>query len=130
MEAAVGTGQIAVVLTMLGSAFVLFRFISSEANRVSGLQDRARQDLAAAMNAEMEKLDRGLEQLKREAVRREEIKTMEDRLTTLNSKLETKIDRALEVLGPMNERMETIRAGQADLSKRFERLELIEKRGH
>jgi hypothetical protein len=128
---------------MLGVFFAFFRFLASGTEavraemgeelrvvrneqelRVSKMVEaemRSRNAMIGNVTAVTKKIEGDLERLKREAVRREEVASLETRMNAILMKIETKLDYLVEKLGDW-------RGLEAQIKLTGERLDGISKR--
>lgn len=94
---------IGLVLTAVVSLWSLFKLVTSSAESVrkellaeidktDALASKGRHELANLMQVQLTKMETELDRLRRETVRREDMAAIEGRLTSMFTKIETKVD--------------------------------------
>ncbi len=129
--------------TMLGVFFAFFRFVAAgtesvradvfeqiriarvesdqRITQVAEVEMRSRNAMIGNVSTVAKKIEIDLERLKREAVRREEMASLESRMNAILMKIETKLDHLVEKLGDW-------RGLEAQIKVTGERIEGISKR--
>ncbi len=143
MDVATWATLVGVGTTLLGVFFAFFRFITAgteavrtelgeqlrvargeteqRISKVAEAEMRARNAVVGSVSATTKKIEVDLERVKREAVRREEMASLETRMNTILMKIETKLDHLVEKFGDW-------RGLEAQIKMTGERLDGISKR--
>ena len=95
------TAALGAVGFFLAQVATLRKLIEAGDKAVREAEGRARHDIANRMQAADTEMRRDVEQLKREAFRRDEAREMEGRFTMTMARIEAKMDRQGEQIGEM-----------------------------
>lgn len=125
---------ISALIAILGGSFAMFRYVQSEIRRVldhtdselamlETSQSKIRHEKMNELQLQLGRMDLTLEQLRGVAVRREELLQMETRFSLRLEKMETKLDRVMESLPTIAERLDTLKQLQRQMISRNERID-------
>jgi CII-binding regulator of phage lambda lysogenization HflD len=121
-------------MSVLGGAWALVRYlngrIDSVAQHTESLvsvseerQSKLRHDAVNAIHVAIARLDLGLEQLRREAVRREEMSQLEARFGSRLEKIETRLEKMGEMLPMIVERLDGLKHANQQILERNRRVD-------
>jgi uncharacterized protein YicC (UPF0701 family) len=129
------------ILTALGGAWALVRYFQGRIERVTehteslikgcesliGIseerQSKLRHDAMNDVHLRLAKLDMALEQLRREAVRREEMNQLEARFGSRLEKIETRLEKMAEMLPMIVERLDGLKHANQQILERNRRVD-------